>query len=264
MNGFTPGDTIEITGFLATGSSYANGALTLNGTAGDATLAIPSLALADFVVTPDATDDLTTVIRAAPCYAAGTHILTVDGEVPVEALRAGDHVVTLVDGGTRPAPITWVGHRSVDLAAHPNPGAVVPIRIRRGAFGAGVPHRDLLVSPDHAIFTDGVLIPAKLLVNGTTIVPAQGWRRVSYFHVELDRHAVLLAEGLAAESYLDTGDRGAFANGGRAITLHPDWSSHSREAEGCALLIVVGPVIETVRMRVNALASTEERAIRAA
>jgi hypothetical protein len=110
-------------------------------------------------------------------------------------LRPGDHVITLVDGLPRPAPIIWIGHRVVDLMAHPDPGAVVPIQIRRDAFGGNVPHRDLLISPGHAIFCDGLLIPAKLLVNGATIFPEPEWRRVSYFHVELDRHGVLLAGG---------------------------------------------------------------------
>ena len=115
------------------------------------------------------------------------------------------------------APIIWIGHRVVDLMVHPDPGAVIPMRIGRGAFGDNVPHRDLVISPDHAIFCDGVLIPAKLLVNGATIFPELEWRRISYFHVERDRRAVLLAEGLAAESYLDIGSRAEFANSGRAI-----------------------------------------------
>jgi hypothetical protein len=145
----------------------------------------------------------------------------------------------------------------VDLVALSDLRAVVPIRIRRGAFGANVPHCDLLISPDHAIFSDGLLIPAKLLVNGATIFPESGWRRVSYFHVELDRHAVLLAEGLAAESYLDTGNRAAFANGGRAVVLHPDWSSRLWEAEGCAPLIVVGPQLDVVRKQLSIVAATQ-------
>jgi hypothetical protein len=110
-------------------------------------------------------------------------------------LRPGDHVITLADGLPRSAPIIWIGHRVVDLMAHPDPRAVVPIQIRRDAFGGNVPYRDLLISPGHAIFCDGLLIPAKLLVNGATIFPEPEWRRVSYFHVELDRHGVLLAGG---------------------------------------------------------------------
>ena len=141
IGNFVPGDAIEITGFLATGSSYAAGALTLDGTAGNATLVIPGLSLSDFIITPDATDDLTTI--AAACYVAGTQILTPEGEVPIAALRPGGHVITLVDGHPRPALIVWIGHRLLDLVAHPDPHAVIPIRIRRGAFGGNVPHRDL-------------------------------------------------------------------------------------------------------------------------
>ncbi len=79
----------------------------------------------------------------------------------------------------------------------------------------GVPHRDLVVSPDHAIFVDGKLICARQLVNGTTIRQETGWTAVDYYHVELDRHAILIAEGLLAESYIDTGNRGFFANSRR-------------------------------------------------
>ena len=84
---------------------------------------------------------------------------------------------------------------------------VAPIRIQRDAFADGMPHRDLVVSPDHAIFVDGKLICARQLVNGTTIRQELDWTAVDYYHVELDQHAILLAEGLPAESYLDTGNQ---------------------------------------------------------
>jgi hypothetical protein len=71
-----------------------------------------------------------------------------------------------------------------------------------------MPNRDLVVSPDHAIFVDGKRICARQLVNGTTIRQERDWTAVDYYHVELDRHAILLAEGLPAESYIDTGNRG--------------------------------------------------------
>ena len=79
-----------------------------------------------------------------------------------------------------------------------------------------MPHTDLLVSPDHAIFVDGRLICARQLINGTTIRQEKDWTSVEYFHVELDAHAILLAEGLPAESYLNTGNHGFFANSGAA------------------------------------------------
>ena len=85
-----------------------------------------------------------------------------------------------------------------------------------------MPCRDLLLSPDHAVFVDNVLIPIKHLINGKTIVQQQT-NEVTYYHIELGEHDVLLADGMPAESYLENGDRGAFDNGGGMIALHPDF-----------------------------------------
>ena len=99
-----------------------------------------------------------------------------------------------------------------------------------------------------------MLIPVKHLINGSSIaqVPVD---QVTYYHVELARHDVLLAQGLPAESYLDTGDHSNFANGGGPIALHPDFSDRVCEAEACAQLIVTGPMLETTRRYVDALAA---------
>jgi len=187
---------------------------------------------------------------AAPCFAAGTRIATPCGEVLVEALAIGD-AVSLAGGGV--AQVAWIGRRTVDAARHPEPRKVWPVRIMTNAFGPGLPVRDLWLSPDHAVFVDDVLIPVKHLINGTTIaqIPVDD---VSYYHVELPAHDLLLAEGLAVESYLDTGDRSNFLNGGGPVALHPDFASRVWEAEGCAPLIVFGSKLEAIRQRVNARA----------
>ena len=158
-------------------------------------------------------------LAAVVCFAAGTRIATERGDVAVEDLHQGDHVLT-VGGGRR--PVRWIGQRRLDLATQRRPESLYPIRIRRGAFAENVPQRDLLVSPDHCLFVDGRLVPAKLLVNGMTIAPDYTVPVVHYYHIELDRHDVLMAEGLAAESYLDTGNRDFFVNGGGPLTLHPE------------------------------------------
>jgi hypothetical protein len=137
------------------------------------------------------------------CYTAGTRIDTPRGAMPIEALAVGDMVDTVLSG---PMPVTWIGHRRIDLHRHPAPGRVAPIHIAAGAFGHGLPRRDLLLSPDHAVYVDGALIPIRYLINGRSIVPTAS-RTVIYYHLELPRHDVLLAEGLPAESYLDTGNR---------------------------------------------------------
>jgi hypothetical protein len=205
-----------------------------------------------------ATDTITTDM---PCYAAGTRILTATGERVVESLLQGDIALTLSGGELSAQPVKWLGRRRIDLTAHPHPETVAPIRIRRGAFADSMPHTDLLVSPDHAVFVDGKLICARQLINGTTIRQEKGWTAVEYFHVELDAHAILLAEGLPAESYLNTGNQGFFANSGEPLVLHPDLTDETdyptRQAGSCAPFVwdeaSVRPVWQRLAERAEAL-----------
>ena len=182
----------------------------------------------------------------APCYAAGTAILTVDGERAVETLRAGDIAVTLQDGWQVPSRIVWVGDRRVDIARHPDPSLVRPIRLAPGAIADGVPSRPLYVSPDHALLLDGVLIAARQLVNGRSIV-AVDLASVHYVHVELERHGVLLAEATPAESYLDTGNRHQFA-GQAALSLHARFDRADHPA-ACARLATDAATVRPVWQR---------------
>ena len=160
------------------------------------------------------------------CYAAGTGILTPAGEIAAEVLRPGDTVVT-ADGVV--APVVSVRRRRVDCIRHPRPDSVWPVRVAAHAFGTGAPHRDLFLSPDHAVYLDGALIPVKYLINDGSIaqVPMDD---VTYVHVELPAHDLLMAEGVAAESYLDPEDR-ADAEG-------PDGSVRLRSVIGMVVLSV--------------------------
>ena len=195
------------------------------------------------------------------CFAAGTRILTARGEVAVEHLTPHDLAVTLVDGEQVARPVKWLGRRRIDLTAHPHPETVAPVRILRDAFADNTPHRDLVVSPDHAVFVDGSLICARQLINGTTIRQEQDWKAVDYFHVELEAHAILLAEGLPAESYLNTGNQGFFANSDQPLVLHPNLTNETdyptREAGSCAPFVWdennVRPVWQRLAERAAAL-----------
>jgi hypothetical protein len=140
------------------------------------------------------------------CFVSGTRIRTARGLVPVGALNEDDQAMTR-SGHCK--PILWIGRRHIDCRQHPRPWDVWPVRVQAGAFGDDLPHRDLCLSPDHSVFIDNVLIPIRHLVNGSTILQEQR-DEVTYHHVELSRHDVILAEGLPCESYLDTGNRDAF------------------------------------------------------
>lgn len=147
---------------------------------------------------------------AITCYCEGTRIATPCGFKLVENLSAGDKVLT-ADGRT--VDVQWLGRQSVNPPLS-LPTKVNPVCISAGALGDGLPERDLWVSPDHAIALDGYLVNASALRNGSTIytVPSMPLTGFTYFHVECDNHELLLAEGVAAESYLDNPSRDVFDN----------------------------------------------------
>jgi hypothetical protein len=183
----------------------------------------------------------------------------------VEDLRVGDRVLTA--DGTR-EPIVWIGQREVNCRAHPNPATVWPVRVRAGTFGENVPLRDLSLSPDHAVFVNDVLVPVKLLMNGSTIAQVRD-DHVRYFHVELPRHAVILAEGLTVESYLDIGDRANFQRDGETIRLYPDFSARLAsdvallwETRGAARLITSGPRLQNAKSAIEATSRASRHANR--
>jgi hypothetical protein len=185
--------------------------------------------------------------QAAACFAAGTMIKTPTGEVAVEHLAVGDVVQTHFAGT---ASVVWLGHRHVNCRRHPDPEKVLPVLVAAHAFEPRVPSHDLLLSPDHSVFVDDVLIPIKHLINGKTIMQLKV-DSVTYYHVELTEHDVLLAEGMPAESYLENGDRAAFDNGGALVAMYPDFGGARWEAFGCAPLVVAGEKLERVIARLN-------------
>ncbi len=141
------------------------------------------------------------------CFLKGTKIRTVDGERNVEDLAVGDIAITHF-GGTR--RIEWIGRSAYkkDYPGRPWPGYATPVRIARSALAPDVPQADLLVSAGHALFVDGVLIPASSLVNGTTIAfhDAEALDELEYYSVKLETHDVIYAEGAACKSLQTVGE----------------------------------------------------------
>ncbi|MCX7381393.1 MAG: Hint domain-containing protein [Alphaproteobacteria bacterium] len=187
-------------------------------------------------VGPMATSDGIDLMISAACYAEGTRIATETGERPIETIRPGDMVCSAFGGLVA---VIWIGRRRLHPPRHRRPWDVAPVRVRAGAIAEGVPSRDLLLSPDHAVRMGNVLIPARYLANGASIVQEMA-SEVVYWHIETAQHDCVLAEGVAAETYLDTGNRAAFEENGPATALHPAFARGAWQASGCLPLVTDG------------------------
>jgi hypothetical protein len=246
FSGVDHGDRIGIKGVTITGADYSGTTLTLNTTGGVYTFTNITLA-ADAV--PGAILGTTTFEGSSygyiqlACYCRGTLILTPAGEVPVESLAIGDKVIT-VSGEAK--PVKWIGQRSYTgwLAAG-NPKAM-PVHFKPGSLAEGVPRRDLWVSPEHAIYIDGSLVPAELLANGVSIVKTEGLEEIHYFHVELEAHDVIVAEGALAETFIDDDSRCMFHNAAEFRALYPN-ATVQLPVRYCAPRMEEGYALEALR-----------------
>jgi len=166
------------------------------------------------------------------CFLKGTMIRTDRGEVAVEDLVTGDRVSAYVDGREVLREIIWVGQRKASVRQGlPDDEAGYPVRIRRGALAENVPYKDLLITPEHALYMDGAFVPARMLVNGQSIVFDRSITEFDYYHIETDEHSVIWSDGALSESYLDTGDRHMFSQNSPVVRLvnasERDWALHA-------------------------------------
>jgi hypothetical protein len=153
-------------------------------------------------------------LATPPCFTDGTLIETPGGPIAIEALSAGDIVLT-ADHGAQ--PIRWVGRTYLPAAVLAKCPEFRPIRIAKDAFGPGRPYRDTALSPQHRVLIDDwratlffgedeVLAPACKLVNGTNVTIDSTARGVRYHHLAFDKHEVICGDGLMSESYLISSD----------------------------------------------------------
>ncbi|WP_224823963.1 Hint domain-containing protein [Cognatishimia sp. MH4019] len=140
-----------------------------------------------------------------PCFTEGVEILTPAGPVLVEKLRVGDLVQTRDNGAQ---PIRWIGRSTC-----PVKGDLIPVRIAQGALGAGLPERDLIISPQHRMLLrsriaqrmigkDEVLVAARKLTGLPGIALADDLTQIVYIHLLFEKHEIIFAEGAPTESLL--------------------------------------------------------------
>ena len=174
------------------------------------------------------------------CFLPGTRIATPRGDVAVEQLAVGDEVLTY-RGGVK--ALTWIGQGRA-LATRGRRTAATPIVVRKGALADNVPNWDLRITKGHSLYIDGVLIPAEFLVNHRSIRWDDDAREVEVFHLELDAHDILIANGAPAESYRDDGNRWLFRN------ANTGWDQ--AEKPPYAPVVTGGPIVDAIWARLLA------------
>jgi hypothetical protein len=155
----------------------------------------------------------------------------------VQDLAVGDVVRTIDD---RLQKIAWIGEGRV-RATRGQRDAATPVIVRRGALADKVPYRDLRVTKGHALYIDGVLIPVEFLVNHRSILWDDHAQEVVLYHLELETHDVLRANGAPAESYRDDGNRWLFQN------ANSGW--HPPPQAPCAPVLTGGPIVDAIWRR---------------
>lgn len=255
LQGFSKGDTLQIGDFAVSTASYIAGTgIVLTGESFENSSIDTTIAINDGApeggfafITQNGALEIT-----AACFCRGTRIGTPHGGVAVERLAIGD--VVLTDLGS--AAVKWIGQRDYDGAFIAGNHLALPVRIRRHALGFNVPSRDVLLSPDHGVCEGGVFVPAWRLVNGVSITQAQSVERVEYFHIELEKPAVIFAENMPVESFVDADCRARFQNAAEFDLLYPGPATPQRHARP---RVEEGFLLARIKQRIDARARVVPR-----
>lgn len=197
-------------------------------------------------------DWLINTVATDVCFLEGTLIRTTRGDVAVEDLSVGDELIVL-GAGEATRPVVWVGFQNaVVRPALDDTEAGYPVRILKNALSENVPSNDLLVTAEHGLYLEGGFVPVRMLVNGSSIFYDRSVSSYRYFHVETEQHSVILAENVATESYLDTGNRRSFT-GGAVVSLT---SRSLTWADAAAPLVTDRETVEMLHQRLSARATT--------
>lgn len=236
ITNITPNDTIIIDGIAADGYTYvdssddgiANGVYTLTsgGTAisGTSSFQLPEAYEGSTFTVSTINGKTYLNVATVVCFLAGSMIRTPVGEVAVETLQTGDEVITLDwrHGLETVSSVVWAGTAHTNVRPHlSDDQAGWPVRVLKGAISEGVPYKDMLITSEHCLFFDGKFVPVRMLVNGSSIFYDKSITSYDYFHIETEQHSVLIADGVLAESYIDTGNRRSFQQNSKIVSLRP-------------------------------------------
>ncbi|CAO3353056.1 Hint domain-containing protein [Azospirillum melinis] len=193
------------------------------------------------------------------CILRGTYVRSMFGDVPVESLKIGDMIKSSVTGEFR--SIRWIGRRLLAGSSFDTEHlrkVHLPVRIARDAIARNMPSRDLYISPSHALLIGEYGVSARLLINGSSIRQVDAMEEIEYFHIELDSHDGMYAEGLPVETYLEADNRQAYDNAAEYEALYP--GDDPRIQEPCVKIDIPLAALEQIRKNVNKRAEQIEAA----
>ncbi len=248
LDGFGSGDTLQLSdGVEFTEASYVTGTgiVLADAIGNNATIAVNGAPPGGLVFTT--LNSAYGLEITAACFCRGTRIATPHGGVAVVNLTIGAVVTTDIG----PAAIKWIGRRDYEGAFIAGNHLALPVRIRRHALGLNVPSHDVFLSPDHGVCEGGVFVPAWRLVNGVSVTQAQSVERVEYFHIELEKPAVIFAENMPVESFVDADCRQRFQNAAEYDLLYPEPAATQRHARP---RVENGFLLHRIKARIDARA----------
>ncbi|MCH4021955.1 MAG: Hint domain-containing protein [Acetobacter sp.] len=199
-------------------------------------------------------DNSNTYIGA--CFLSGSMIRTKNGDIAIENIHIGDEIIAF-DWESQSdivRQVIWAGKAHVDVRPHlMDDQAGWPIRILKNAISDGVPYKDMLITAEHCLFFNNKFVPARMLVNGRSIFYDKSFVSYDYYHIETEQHAVVVADGMLTESYLDTGNRSVFRQTDDVVAFMP--SRHLSWENAAAPLDVEQGFVEPIYRQI------EERAV---
>lgn len=193
-----------------------------------------------------------TAPRRGGCLLSGTRVATLFGPIRVDDLKIGDMLVVAFGAAQ---PVRWIGTRNYvgKLMPKTDIHGLMPIRIAAEALGAGIPERDLLLSPDHLVRIGGVFVPAERLLNAGTIARHEIPGAVRYFNIELASHNAIHAEGTAVASLL--GDMSYYNSFGNVLEyMRLGYADRFVPLRSCLPVVTGGEALDYIRSAIEAQA----------
>lgn len=262
IRGFTKGDQINVGSNIKNSSYDSNtGILSLTTAAGNLTLDVGTgYTQDDFKINTNGKDQ-SAVGWLEACFLSGCMIRTPEGTVAVENIHIGDQIITFDWKNNTDVirPVVWVGKAHTTVRPElVEDEAGWPVRILKDAIADGVPYKDMLITAEHCLFFKDRFVPVRMLINGVSIFYDKSIASYDYYHVETDQHAIITADGVLTESYLDTGNRSSFRQEGKIAILRGAVKNWDNDA-GAPLSVersFVEPLFRALKWRENSVVAS--------